>query len=67
MSKFLEVFDFSVAGLQAAAGDVGEGGRDVGKGGEAIHPWGTHLNKREGNSSKRDEVCLTPSLGTAIV
>ena len=44
--EIVEVFDFFVAGHQAAAGDVGEGGGDVGKGGQAVHPWGTHLNKR---------------------
>ena len=43
--EIVEVFDFFVAGHQAAAGDVGEGGGDVGKGGQAIHPWRTHLNK----------------------
>ena len=43
--EIVEVFDFFVAGHQAAAVDVGEGGRDVGKGGQAIHPWRTHLNK----------------------
>ena len=44
--EIVEVTDFFVAGHQAAAGDVGEGGGDVGEGGEAVHPWGTHLDKR---------------------
>ena len=44
--EIVEVTDFFVAGHQAAAGNVGEGGGDVGEGGEAVHPWGTHLDKR---------------------
>ena len=62
--EIVEVSDFLVAGQQAAAGDVGEGGGDVGKGGEAVHPRGTHLDMRKAGSK---EVSLTPSLGTAIV
>ena len=44
--EIVEVTDFFVAGHQATAGDVGEGGGDVGKGGQAVHPGGTHLKKR---------------------
>ena len=56
--EIVEVTDFFVAGHQAAAGDVGEGGGDVGKGGEAVHPRGTHLDKR--SSFWRGKKCVSP-------
>ena len=44
--KILEVFDFSVAGHQTAAGDVGESGGDVGKGGCAVHQCTMRFRKK---------------------
>ena len=44
--EIIEMSNFSVAGHQAAAGDVRERGGDVGKRGQAVHPWGTHLENR---------------------
>ena len=62
--EIVEVTDFFVAGHQAAAGDVGEGGGDVGKGGEAVHPRGTNLERKD---FLRKSVLwlLTPSSGIA--